>query len=63
MKRIVLVASIFALAACGGAKTEEAAPAADSTAVAPAAPAATDSAAPATTDSAAAAAPAAAPAK
>ncbi|MCE2802882.1 MAG: hypothetical protein P2975_02855 [Gemmatimonadota bacterium] len=62
MKRIVLVASIFALAACGGAKTEEAAPAADSTAVAPA-PAVTDSAAPATTDSAAAAAPAAAPAK
>ncbi len=46
MKRIVLVASIFALAACGGAKTEEAAPAADTTTVAPA-PAATDSAAPA----------------
>lgn len=57
MKRIVLVASIFALAACGGAKTEEATPAADTTTVAPA-PAVTDSAAPATTDSAAAAAPA-----
>ncbi|MGA0920166.1 MAG: hypothetical protein ACO32Z_04875 [Gemmatimonadaceae bacterium] len=57
MKRIVLVASIFALAACGGAKTEEAAPAADSTAVAPAV---TDSAAPAATDSTA---PAAEPAK
>ena len=54
MKRIVLVASIFALAACGGAKTEEAAPAADSTTVAPAM---TDSAAPAA-DSTAAAAPA-----
>lgn len=61
MKRIVLVASIFALAACGGAKTEEAAPAADSTAVAPAAPAVTDTAV--KTDSAAAAAPAAAPAE
>jgi len=56
MKRIVLVASIFALAACGGAKTEEAAPAADSTAVAPAV---TDSTATDTTKTDSAAAPAA----
>ncbi len=58
MKKIALVASLFVFAACG-AKTEEAAPAADSTTVAPA-PAVTDSAAPVATDSAA---PAAAPAK
>ena len=36
MKKLALVASLFVFAACG-AKTEEAAPAADSTAVAPAA--------------------------
>lgn len=52
MKKLALVASLFVFAACG-AKTEEAAPAADSTAVAPAA---TDSAAPAAMDSAAPAA-------
>ncbi|MEK0430889.1 MAG: hypothetical protein RL139_693 [Gemmatimonadota bacterium] len=49
MKKLALVASLFVFAACG-AKTEEAAPAADSTVVAPAT---TDSAAPAATDSAA----------
>jgi len=50
MKKIALVASLFVFAACG-AKTEEAAPAADTTTVAPAAT--MDSAAPAA-DSAAA---------
>jgi len=46
LKNVALIVSAFVLAACGG-KTEEAAPAADSTATAAAAPAAEAAAAPA----------------